>query len=168
MVLDYYAALARGLRLRGAPPGRARSRSWSVASRVGVVAGIIPWNVPLFVTMLKLAPALAPAAPLVLKPPPETPLFAYLLAEASRQAGLPEGVVNIVPAGREVGEHLVTHPDIDKVSLHREHRRRPPDRLLCGERLRPCTLELGGKSAAILLDDANLERQHRRAPPASP
>ena len=91
---------------------------------VGVVGAIVPWNVPLFVTMLKLGPALASGSTVVLKPAPETPLDAYLLAEVVQEAGLPAGVLNIVPAGREVGEHLVRHPDIDKIALHRLHRRR--------------------------------------------
>ena len=86
---------------------------------VGVAAGIIPWNVPLFIIMLKLAPALASGSTIVLKPAPETPLDANVLAEILEEAGLPAGVVNIVPAGREVGEHLVRHPDIDKVGVHR-------------------------------------------------
>ena len=107
--------------------------------------------------MLKLGPALASGSTVVLKPAPETPLDAYLLAESSQEAGLPAGVLNIVQAGREVGEHLVTHPDVDKISVHRLHRR-PASKIgaLCGEQLKRCTLELGGKSAAIILDDADL------------
>ncbi len=84
---------------------------------VGVVGAIVPWNVPLFVTMLKLAPALAAGCTVVLKPAPETPLDAYMLAECLEAVGLPKGVVNIVAAGREAGEHLVTHPGIDKISF---------------------------------------------------
>ena len=95
---------------------------------VGVTAGIIPWNVPLFITMLKMAPALASGSTMVLKPAPETPLDANVLAEILDDAGLPAGVVNIVPAGREVGEHLVRHPDVDKVSFTGSHRRRAQDR----------------------------------------
>jgi betaine-aldehyde dehydrogenase len=94
----------------------------------------------------------------VLKPPPETPLFAYLLAEAIEAAGLPPGVVNIVAAGREVGEHLVTHPDVDKISFTGSTAAGRRVGALCGERLRSVTLELGGKSAAILLDDVDVER----------
>jgi aldehyde dehydrogenase (NAD+) len=123
---------------------------------VGVVAAIVPWNVPLFVTMRKLAPALAAGCTVVLKPAPETPLDAYQLAECLEAAGLPNGVVNIVMAGREVGEYLVTHPDIDKVSFTGSTAAGRRVAGLCGERLRRCTLELGGKSAAIILDDADL------------
>jgi betaine-aldehyde dehydrogenase len=123
---------------------------------VGVVGAIVPWNVPLFVTMLKLAPALAAGATVVLKPAPETPLDAVLLAEAIREAELPAGVVNIVPAGREVGEHLVTHPGVDKISFTGSTAAGRRIAALCGERLKRVTLELGGKSAAIILDDADL------------
>ncbi|MEY2398266.1 MAG: aldehyde dehydrogenase [Actinomycetota bacterium] len=123
---------------------------------VGVVGAIVPWNVPLFVTMLKLAPALAAGCTVVLKPAPETPLDAYMLAEALQVAGLPKGVVNIVAAGREAGEHLVTHPDIDKISFTGSTAAGRRIAALCGERLRRVTLELGGKSAAIILDDADV------------
>ena len=84
---------------------------------VGVVAGIVPWNVPQFVTMSKLAPALLSGCTIVVKPAPETPLDAYLMAELLDEAGIPKGVVSILPAGREVGEHLVRHPGIDKVAF---------------------------------------------------
>ena len=123
---------------------------------VGVVGAIVPWNVPLFVTMLKLAPALASGSTVVLKPAPETPLDAYLLAEAVQEAGLPAGVLNIVQAGREVGEHIVTHPDVDKISFTGSTAAGKRIAALCGEQLKRCTLELGGKSAAIILDDADL------------
>ena len=77
---------------------------------VGVVGAIVPWNVPQFVTMSKLAPALLAGCAIVIKPSPETPLDAFFMAELLEEAGVPKGVVSIVPAGREVGEHLVRHP----------------------------------------------------------
>jgi betaine-aldehyde dehydrogenase len=80
---------------------------------VGVCAGIIPWNVPLFITTLKVGPTLASGSTIVLKPAPETPLDANLFAEVLIEAGVPAGVINIVPADREVGEYLVRHPDVD-------------------------------------------------------
>ena len=123
---------------------------------IGVAAGIIPWNVPLFLSMLKLAPAMIAGCTMVLKPAPEAPLDAYVLAQVLTDAGLPPGVLNIVAAGREVSEHLVTHPDVDKVSFTGSTAAGRRIGALCGERLRPCTLELGGKSAAIILDDADL------------
>ncbi|NLH68166.1 MAG: aldehyde dehydrogenase, partial [Candidatus Microthrix parvicella] len=124
---------------------------------VGVVAGIIPWNVPLFISILKLAPALASGSTIVLKPAPETPLSANALAQMCIDAGVPDGVVNIVPAGRETGQHLVTHPDVDKVSFTGSTAAGRKIGAACGELLRRCTLELGGKSAAIICDDADLD-----------
>jgi betaine-aldehyde dehydrogenase len=124
---------------------------------VGVAAGIIPWNVPLFVTMLKLAPTLASGSTIVIKPAPETPLDANWLAEVIESSGLPAGVVNIVTADREVGEHLVRHPDVDKVSFTGSTVAGRKIGAICGEQLKRCTLELGGKSAAIILDDADLD-----------
>jgi len=123
---------------------------------VGVVAAIVPWNVPQFVTMSKLAPALVSGCTMVLKPSPETPLDAVLLAEILHEAGVPAGVVNIVPAGRETGEHLVRHPDIDKVAFTGSTAAGRRIASICGEQLKRYSLELGGKSAAIILDDADL------------
>jgi betaine-aldehyde dehydrogenase len=156
MVLDYYTGVARSYEFEEARQG-VLGPILVRREPVGVVAGIVPWNVPLFVTMLKLAPALASGCTLVVKPAPETPLDAYQLAECLEQAGLPAGVVNIVMADREVGEYLVTHPGIDKVSFTGSTAAGRRIGALCGERLRRCTLELGGKSAAIILDDADLD-----------
>jgi betaine-aldehyde dehydrogenase len=156
LVLAYYAQLAREFpfeELRPGILGPALVRS----EPVGVVAAIVPWNVPLFTTLLKLGPALAAGATVVLKPAPETPLDAFVLAEALEEVGLPPGVVNVVPAGREVGEYLVTHPGVDKVAFTGSTAAGRRIAALCGERLRRVTLELGGKSAAILLDDVDLE-----------
>jgi len=123
---------------------------------VGVVAAIVPWNVPQFVSMSKLAPALLTGCTMVLKPAPETPLDAYLLADILEEAGVPPGVVNIVPAGREAGEHLVRHPGVDKVAFTGSTAAGRRIASICGEQLKRCSLELGGKSAAIILDDADL------------
>jgi betaine-aldehyde dehydrogenase len=123
---------------------------------VGVVAAIVPWNVPQFVTMSKLAPALVSGCTMVLKPAPETPLDSYLMAELLQEAGVPAGVVNIVPAGREVGEHLVRHRGVDKVAFTGSTAAGRTIASICGEQLKRCSLELGGKSAAIILDDADL------------
>jgi betaine-aldehyde dehydrogenase len=158
MVLGYYADLARTFAFDELRDG-VLGKSWVLREPVGVVGAIIPWNVPLFVAILKLAPALAAGCTVVLKPPPETPLFAYLLAEAIEAAALPKGVVNIVAAGREVGEHLVRHPGVDKVSFTGSTVAGRKIGAICGELLRPVTLELGGKSAAILLDDVDLAPQ---------
>ncbi len=124
---------------------------------VGVAAGIIPWNVPLFIATMKLGAALASGSTMVLKPAPETPFDSYLLAEVLESIDLPPGVVNIVAAGREAGEHLVRHPGIDKVSFTGSTAAGRKVGAICGEQLKRCTLELGGKSAAVILDDANLD-----------
>jgi aldehyde dehydrogenase (NAD+) len=124
---------------------------------IGVVAAIVPWNAPQVTTMLKLAPALLAGCTVIIKPAPETPLDSYLLAEMLQSAGLPEGVVSIVPADREVSEHLVTHPGVDKVAFTGSTAAGRRIASLCGGDLRRVTLELGGKSAAIVLDDADLD-----------
>ncbi|HYZ92414.1 MAG TPA: aldehyde dehydrogenase [Actinomycetota bacterium] len=157
MVLDYYTNLAREYVFEEERLGTLGTPALVRKEPVGVVAAIVPWNVPLFVTMLKLGPAMAAGATVVLKPAPETPVDAYLLAECIEQAGVPNGVINIVQAGREVGEYLVTHPDIDKVAFTGSTAVGRHIASVCGERLRRFTLELGGKSAAIILDDAPIE-----------
>ena len=156
MVLDYYAELGKRFELEETRPGM----FGPVVVRkepVGVAAAVVPWNVPLFVTILKLAPAFLAGCTVVLKPAPETPLSAYDLHEIFEEAGLPAGVLNIVAAGREVGEHLVTHPGVDKVGFTGSTAAGKRIASLCGELLRPCTLELGGKSAAVVLEDADLD-----------
>ncbi len=156
MVADYYANLAKDFTFEEERQGLMSS----VLVRrepVGVVGAIVPWNVPLYVTMLKLAPALAAGATMVLKPAPESPLSAYLLAEALEEVGLPKGVVNVLPAGREVGEHLVRHPGVDKIAFTGSTAAGMKIASICGEQLKRYTLELGGKSAAIILDDADVD-----------
>jgi aldehyde dehydrogenase (NAD+) len=123
---------------------------------VGVAAGIIPWNVPLFIVALKLGASLAAGAPMVLKPSPETPLDSYILGEILDEIELPKGMVSILPAGREIGEYLVRHPGIDKVSFTGSTAAGRKVGAACGELLKKFTLELGGKSAAIVLEDADL------------
>ena len=121
----------------------------------GVVGVITPWNVPHFVTLAKLVPALLAGCTVVLKPAPESPASGLVLGEILDRAGLPEGVVSVLPAGREVGEHLVTHPGVDKVAFTGSTAAGRRIAALCGNDLRRVTLELGGKSAAIVLDDAD-------------
>lgn len=156
-LLRYYAALARTI-----PAEQRRERidgdGTTVVRRepVGVVAMIVPWNFPQILTMFKLAPALAAGCTVVLKPAPETTLDAFMLAEAAERAGLPAGVINVVTGGGEVGGYLAAHPGVDKVAFTGST---PVGRAIgktCGELLRPVTLELGGKSAAIVLDDAEI------------
>jgi len=121
----------------------------------GVVGVITPWNVPHFVTVAKLVPALLAGCAVVLKPAPEAPASGLVLGEILHEAGLPDGVVSVLPAGREVGEHLVRHPGVDKIAFTGSTAAGRRIAALCGQDLRRVTLELGGKSAAIVLDDAD-------------
>lgn len=136
-------------------------------SPVGVVAAIVPWNFPQSLAFFKLAPALAAGCTVVLKPSPETTLDALLVAEAAADAELPPGVLNIVPGGRDVGAYLVEHPQVDKVAFTGSTAAGRAIAARCGELLRPVTLELGGKSAAIVLEDADLGFLGRNLFPAS-
>ncbi|MEU2509379.1 aldehyde dehydrogenase [Streptomyces sp. NPDC007863] len=124
---------------------------------VGVVAAVTPWNVPQLTIAGKLAPALLAGCTVVLKPSPETPLDAYLLAEVCEAAGLPEGVLSVLPADRETSAYLVAHPDIDKVAFTGSVDAGKRIMAAAARNLTRVTLELGGKSAAILLEDADLD-----------
>jgi acyl-CoA reductase-like NAD-dependent aldehyde dehydrogenase len=123
---------------------------------VGVVAAITPWNAPMVLLCYKVAAALAAGCTVVSKPAPETPMDAYLLAECIEEAGLPPGVFNVVPAGRETGDYLVRHPGIDKVSFTGSTAAGRNIMAACAARMARCSFELGGKSAAIVLDDADI------------
>ena len=124
---------------------------------VGVVGAIVPWNFPLGLTFPKLAPALLTGCSVILKPPEETPLFGFLLAEIFEEAGLPPGVLSVVAADRQDSEALVRHPLVDKISFTGSTRAGRRIAALCGEQIKRCSLELGGKSAAIVLPDADLD-----------
>ncbi|MET9859988.1 aldehyde dehydrogenase [Streptomyces smyrnaeus] len=124
---------------------------------VGVVAAVVPWNVPQFTAAAKLAPALLAGCSAILKVSPETPLDAYLLAEIADEAGLPPGVLSILPADREVSEYLVGHPGVDKVSFTGSVAAGKRVMEVASRNLTRVTLELGGKSAAVILPDADLE-----------
>jgi aldehyde dehydrogenase (NAD+) len=124
---------------------------------VGVVGAITPWNYPQALAMMKIAPALAAGCTVVLKPSPETALDSYVFGDAAQEAGLPPGVLNIVLAGREAGSALVSHPRVDKIAFTGST---AAGRLIgaeCGRLIRRVTLELGGKSASIVCDDADLD-----------
>ena len=124
---------------------------------IGVVAAIVPWNGPLIVAAMKLAPALIAGCTAVLKPSEDAAMSFAALAGAFRQAGLPPGVLNIVPADRAVSEYLVSHAGIDKVSLTGSTEAGRKVASICAARFCRYTLELGGKGAALLLDDIDLD-----------
>jgi acyl-CoA reductase-like NAD-dependent aldehyde dehydrogenase len=156
LLVRYYAALAQQVPTEETRASLVGGSTVVRREPVGVIAAIVPWNFPQSLTFFKLAPALAAGCTVVLKPAPETVLDAFLLADAVAEAELPAGVVNIVPAGREVGAYLVRHPGVDKVAFTGSTQAGRVIAEECGRLLRPVTLELGGKSAAIVLDDADL------------
>lgn len=123
---------------------------------VGVVAAITPWNVPQLTIAAKLAPALLAGCTVILKPSPETPLDANWLAGVCAEAGLPDGVLSVLPADRETSAYLVAHPGIDKIAFTGSVAAGKAIMAAAAQNLTRISLELGGKSAAILLDDADL------------
>lgn len=123
---------------------------------VGVVAAVVPWNMPQFLTVGKVIPALLAGCTVILKPAPESTLDALLFADIVAAADLPPGVLNVVPGGRAVGADLVSHPGIDKVSFTGSTAAGRQVAMACASGLKQVTLELGGKSAAIVLEDADL------------
>lgn len=125
---------------------------------VGVVAAIAPWNAPLATMLTKIAPALLAGCTVVMKPAPQTPIETYIVAECAAQANFPPGVINLITAERDASDHLVRHPDVDKVSFTGSLATGQHIASVCGDRIARVTLELGGKSAAIILDDYDLEQ----------
>jgi acyl-CoA reductase-like NAD-dependent aldehyde dehydrogenase len=132
-----------------------------VREPVGVVGAIIPWNGPMSLISNKVAPALLAGCTVILKASPEAPGEAYLIAEVAEAVGLPAGVLNVVTADREVSELLVRDPRVDKITFTGSTAAGRRIASICGERIARCTLELGGKSAAVILDDADIETTAR-------
>ena len=127
-----------------------------VREPVGVVGAIIPWNAPLSLISHKVAPALLAGCTVVLKSSPEAPGEGYVISEAAEAAGLPPGVLNVICADREVSELLVRDPRVDKITFTGSTAAGRRIASICGERIARVTLELGGKSAAVILDDADI------------
>src|SRR6201994_3541593 len=132
------------------------SKSLLVGEPVGVVAAMTAFNFPLPGIAQKTAPAIVAGCTVVVKAPDPDPLSLFAMADLVSEAGFPPGVINIVAATREASERLVTHPDVDMVSFTGSVEVGKQIGKACGELIRPCVLELGGKSAAIVLDDADL------------
>ena len=124
---------------------------------IGVVGAVAAWNVPMFLACNKLGPALLAGCTVVLKPAAETPLSVNVLAEVFAEAGLPEGVLSVVPGGAETGRALTANPLVDKYTFTGSSSVGKEVGKIAAEKLKPCTLELGGKSAAIILEDADLD-----------
>jgi aldehyde dehydrogenase (NAD+) len=163
-IVRYYSHLVQTQSSRDVRVGKNGRRTLVARQPVGVVAAITPWNYPQGLAAMKLAPALATGCTVVLKPAPETALDAYVFAEAALQAELPAGVLNIVPGGRATGAQLVAHPGVDKVAFTGSTNAGREIGAVCGGLLRPVTLELGGKSAAILTDEVDLEHFLQQLP----
>lgn len=158
-ILRYFATLADLVDAVDVRPFPNAPGSYTEVSReaVGVCALIAPWNFPLGLVMVKLAPALIAGCTVVIKPAAETPLDLRVLLEAAVAAGIPAGAINVITGGRETGSLLVQHPLVDKVAFTGSTEAGRIIAQQCGSLLRPVTLELGGKSAAILLDDVDLD-----------
>ena len=141
--------------------------TYTVREPVGVVAAIVPWNFPLMIGMWKLAPALACGCTVVMKPAELTSLSALRIAELALEAGLPAGVLNIVTGpGRVVGDALVNHPDVDKVTFTGSPGVGRGIMKGAAGNFKRVSLELGGKSANVIFDDADLTRPPSRLRPA--
>lgn len=153
----YYAGLADAFPFEEpATPTAGGKFGLLVREPVGVVGAIIPWNAPLSLIANKLAPALIAGCTVVLKVSPEAPGEAYVVAEVAESIGLPAGVLNVLTADREVSELLVRDPRVDKITFTGSTAAGRRIASLCGERIARCTLELGGKSAAVILDDMDI------------
>ena len=157
-VFGYYADLARQFAFE-----KEVGSSLVVFEPVGVVGAITPWNYPLHQISLKVAPALAAGCTVVLKPSEVAPLNAFVLAEVIEEAGLPDGVFNLVTGtGPVVGEALASHPQVDMISFTGSTRAGKRVSELAAQTVKRVALELGGKSANVILDDADLDTAVRR------
>ncbi|HEV8131809.1 MAG TPA: betaine-aldehyde dehydrogenase [Acidobacteriota bacterium] len=156
-VFQYYAGWATKIHGETVPIGM-KSFNFTYREPVGVVAAIVPWNFPLLLASWKIAPALAAGNTVIVKPASLTPLTALKLAEIAQEAGVPPGVLNVIPGpGNAIGTALVTHSGVDKIAFTGETR--TGKEILRGgaDTLKKVTLELGGKSPNIVFADANLD-----------
>jgi acyl-CoA reductase-like NAD-dependent aldehyde dehydrogenase len=156
MQYRFYADMAATYPFEVRQPSMIGGTAVIVREPVGVVAAIAPWNAPFMIMTTKVAPALLAGCTVIMKPSPETPLETYILAEAAEKAGIPPGVVNLVPSHREAADHLVRNPGVDKVGFTGSTVAGRRIATVCGERIARYTLELGGKSAALIMDDYDI------------
>ena len=155
--LKFFAAAARSW--AGTAAGDFLKGYTSMLRRepVGVVGQITPWNYPLNMAIWKIGPALAAGCTIVLKPAPTTPRTTLMLAELSKEAGIPDGVLNVVTGGNDVGQAIVEHPDVRMVSLTGSTPAGKKVMATAAETLKRVHLELGGKAPLLVFDDADLE-----------
>jgi betaine-aldehyde dehydrogenase len=152
-----YAAMASSFPFSEAHQSVTGNPAYRVYEPVGVVGQIIPWNGPAGLMAYKTAPALLAGCTMVIKSPPEAPCSAYLLAQICEEIGLPSGVINVVTADRDVSEELVRHPGVDKITFTGSTGAGRRIASIAGDRVARVTLELGGKSPAVVLDDYDIE-----------
>jgi acyl-CoA reductase-like NAD-dependent aldehyde dehydrogenase len=156
--LYYYGGLADKIEGRVVPLDRTSVLNYTVQEPLGVVAAIVPWNSPTFLTIMTVGPALAAGNTIVIKPSEVTSASAFELARLAEKAGIPPGVINVVTGGRAAGEALVAHPLVAKISFTGSDAAGREIAAQAGKRLIGCTLELGGKSPNIVFDDADIEQ----------
>jgi aldehyde dehydrogenase (NAD+) len=161
-LLQYYAGWATKITGQTLPP-RGSLLTYTLREPVGVVGAIVPWNFPLLLAAWKVAPALAAGCTVVLKPAPESPLTALRFAELVLEAGIPPGVVNVVPGGAETGLALVRHPGIDKIAFTGSTATGQAIQREAAGTMKRLSLELGGKSPNILFADTDAEVATRGA-----
>ncbi len=135
----------------------APGREWIRREPIGVCVGIVPWNFPASMAFWKIAQAIIMGNSVILKPATSTPLTALIIAEAAQAAGIPKGVINVLPGpGEELGKILCTHPDVDKIAITGSTKAGRDVMRMAADTVKKVTLELGGKSANIILDDADI------------
>ncbi|WP_321800541.1 aldehyde dehydrogenase [Caballeronia sp. J97] len=156
-----YAAMASTFAFEEEHRAVTGNQAYRVFEPVGVVAEIIPWNGPAGLMAYKTAPALLAGCTVVIKSPLEAPCSAYMFAEICEEIGLPPGVINVVTADRDVSEELVRHHGVDKITFTGSTAAGRRIASIAGDRVARVTLELGGKSPAIVLDDYDIETAAR-------
>jgi len=157
MVFNSISGLCDSFRFVEKRPSMMVDTAIVIREPAGVVVAIAPWNAPYAIMSSKVAYALVAGCTVIMKPSPETPLEAYIIAEAAEAAGVPAGVVNLVCGGRDASDYLVRNPGVDKVSFTGSTLAGKRIGEVCASRVARCTLELGGKSAAIIRDDFPIE-----------
>ncbi|HEY7891673.1 MAG TPA: aldehyde dehydrogenase family protein [Solirubrobacteraceae bacterium] len=156
--LHYFAGWPTKIEGHTIPVAAANMHCYTRKEPIGVCAQIIPWNFPLLMAVWKVAPALAAGATIVLKPAEQTPMSALRLGQLALEAGIPEGVLNVLTGDGETGAALVEHPDVDKISFTGSTAVGREIGAKAGRALKRVTLELGGKSPNIILPDADIKR----------
>ncbi|GMN99161.1 aldehyde dehydrogenase family protein [Parageobacillus thermoglucosidasius] len=156
-VLEFYAGIAN--KIQGDTLASPANRfNYTLREPVGVVGAIVPWNFPIMLTMWKLAPALAAGNTIVIKPAEQTPISVLELARLLQEAGIPDGVINVVNGyGPTAGAALVSHPDVDKIAFTGSTATGRLIMQAASKHLKPISLELGGKSPNIVFDDADMD-----------